>query len=205
MQVRFATPLILHYDPATHQPIIGPVSHGKTVSLAASLSDSLTLAVTGRPDVLGNGGDESVWLSRDGGLSWLNATGNLLAATQTVGRPRPSALALIDLEVDLDEDEDAVEDGEGGGGGGKRKTQKTSALLVGTVSGVFFSWTDGQSLGQWSRLGTCAELPLVLTLGLSYEPSSDTLVAATFGRGVYVMHQATQALQHARRQRGVAA
>ena len=97
-------------------------------------------------------------------------------------QPRPSAIALVDLA-------DA----------------HTSALLLGTVSGVYVTWTDVGRLGQWTRLGSCAELPLVLTLGLSYEPSSDTLVAATFGRGVYVMHQATQALQHARRQRGVAA
>ena len=80
---------------------------------------------------------------------------------------------------------------------------------MGTVSGVFVSFVgsgDGddasddkaQLLGQWARLGSCAELPLVLTLGLSHEPTSDTLVAATFGRGVYVMRQATRALRRAR-------
>ena len=183
LPVRFARPLILRYDPTTHQPIIGPVSHGKTVSLAASRTDSLTLAVTGRPDVSTNGGDESVWLSRDGGVTWLNATGNLRAATQTVGQPRPSALLIVDLE--------AVGERHG----------TASALLVGTVSGVYVSFVgsgDAAPLGRWSRLGSCAELPLVLTLGLSHEPTSDTLVAATFGRGVYVMHHATRALRRAR-------
>ena len=183
LPVAFARPLILKYDPDTREPIIGPVSHGKTVSLAASRTDGLTLAVTGRPDVRTNGGDESIWLSRDGGLTWLNATGNLRAATQAIGQPRPSALALVD----------------GGGGGGS----SASALLVGTVSGVYVSWIDAPRLGAWSRLGSCAELPLVLTLGLSYEPTSDTLVAATFGRGVYVLHRATQALRRARAQAGL--
>ena len=181
LPVAFAQPLILKYDAQTHAPIIGPVSHGKTVSLAVSRADSATLAVTGRPDVLTNRGSESVWLSRDAGQTWLNATGNLRAATQTVGQPRPSTLALIDLQI---EDE--------------REGTAATALLVGTVSGVYLSWTDPARLGKWARLGSCADLPLVLTLGLSHEPHSDTLVAATFGRGVYVMRGATAALRRAR-------
>ena len=32
---------------------------------------------------------------------------------------------------------------------------------------------------MWQRLGGCADLPLVLVAGLSYEPLSDTVVAAT--------------------------
>ena len=70
----------------------------------------------------------------------------------------------------------------------------TAALLVGTVSGVYITPTDPRRLGQWTRLGTLADLPLVLTMGLSHEPHSDTLVAATFGRGVYVMRGATAVL-----------
>jgi hypothetical protein len=31
-------------------------------------------------------------------------------------------------------------------------------------------------------------------MSLSYEKTSDTLVAATFGRGVYVLHNATKVL-----------
>ena len=177
LPVAYASPLILKYDPVTHQPIIGPVSHGKTVSMAVSRTDAATLAVTGRPSVLTNRGDESVWLTRDAGKTWINATGNLRAATQAVGQTRPSALELVDVD-------------------GK------SALLVGTVSGVYVTWTTDTWLGVWSRLGTCAELPLVLTMGLSYEPHSDTLVAATFGRGVFVLRGtkaalATAAAQHA--------
>ena len=36
---RSAQPLVLKYDPTTHKPIIGPVSHGKTVSLAELARD----------------------------------------------------------------------------------------------------------------------------------------------------------------------
>ena len=34
----------------------------------------------------------------------------------------------------------------------------------------------------------------VLVAGLSHQPEDDTLVAATMGRGVYVMHGLTQVL-----------
>lgn len=67
---------------------------------------------------------------------------------------------------------------------------KTHAIIVGTVSGVFVSWSDATRRGKWSRLGLCTDFPLVLTMGLSYEPYSDTLVAATMGRGVYTLHNA---------------
>jgi hypothetical protein len=85
-----------------------------------------------------NSGIESVWLTRDAGATWTNATGNLVQATAVVGKARPSALALVDV----------AELG-------------ASALLVGTVSGVFVSWTDDLHVGKWSRLGQCADIPLV--------------------------------------------
>lgn len=131
-------------------------------------------------------------------------------ATQTVGQPRPSALLLVDLEAEGEgahhqaAAKGGVDGGNGNGGNKGRIKTTTTALLVGTVSGVFVSFVGSgddvgvQLLGRWARLGSCAELPLVLTLGLSHEPTSDTLVAATFGRGVYVMHQATRALRRAR-------
>ena len=188
LPVRFARPLTLKYDPKTHQPIIGPVSHGKTISLAVLREDSETVAITGRPSVLDNQGDESVWITRNGGHTWTNVTGNLLAATQTVAKARPSALSLITVD------------------------QHSIALLVGTVSGVYVSWIHASvvhgspiDIGHWSRLGTCSDLPLVLTMGLSYEPHSDTLVVATFGRGIYVMHNATHVLRNTRKQQEIGA
>ena len=66
-----------------------------------------------------------------------------------------------------------------------------AALLVGTVSGVFVLHPDEK---QWVRLGDCTAFPLVLVAGLSYQELSDTVVAATMGRGVYVIHGASHAL-----------
>jgi hypothetical protein len=72
-----------------------------------------------------------------------------------------------------------------------------TALLVGTVSGVYVTFVEkalAAGAASWARVGTCDEFPLVLTLGLSYEPTSDTLVAATMGRGVYAKHGISQVL-----------
>jgi hypothetical protein len=48
------------------------------------------------------------------------------------------------------------------------------------------------------RLGTCAQFPLVLNAHLSYEHYSDTLVAATMGRGIYTLKHAKRAILAAR-------
>jgi len=175
----FAEPDVLRYNASDGTPFIGPVSHGQTVFLAVHPGDSRTSAVTGWHSVRDNtgaAGADGVWLTADAGDTWRDVTGDLAAATATVGRPRPSGLLLLG-----------------------------DALLVGTVSGVFVSWparagaggsggAAGAANNRWSRLGLCKELPLVLVMALSHEPTSDTLVAATFGRGVYVLANATQAL-----------
>eukprot|EP00937_MAST-01D_sp_MAST-1D-sp2_P003279 g3279.t1 len=184
----FAFPYVLQYD-ADGQPIIGPVSHGQTVFLSVSSADPKMLAASGSPSVESNArsaGPDSVWVSADAGDSWTDASGDLYAATATLGRPRPSGVLLL-------------------------PTPKGTALLVGTVNGVFVSWprvlqgaagafSAGSSgnTNKWARLGTCADLPLVLVMGLSYEPHSDTLVAATMGRGVYVLHDALAMVERAR-------
>jgi hypothetical protein len=166
------------YDPITGEAIVGPVSHGKTVSLSVSPRDSHTVAVTGWPSIKSNSeGEESVWITQDAGKSWIDVTGNLVAATSTIGKARPSGLLLIDFPE-----------------------LNSSALLVGTVSGVYLTWTDSLTRGLWSRLGSCAELPLVMVPALSYEHYSDTLVAGTMGRGVFTLHSAKKALLRARMQ-----
>ena len=176
----FAFPYILQYD-KDGQPIIGPVSHGQTVFLSVSTSDPKVLAVSGSPSVHSNAhteGPDSVWVSTDAGDTWTDVSGDLYAATATVGRPRPSGVTLL-------------------------PTKKGTALLVGTVNGIFVSWPevdtasgDGSGgMNRWTRLGTCEDLPLVLVMGISYEPTSDTLVAATMGRGVYVLHGALAAVE----------
>jgi hypothetical protein len=177
LPAKFASPLVFGYDKAG-QPIVGPVSHGKTVSVAVSPADSSLVAVTGWPSVDSNdaGGAEGVWTSGDGGRTWANVVGNLLPATASAGaRARPSGLLFVDFPQ-----------------------RNASALLAGTVSGVYVSWTDRP--GQWSRFGGCDDLPLVMVAGLSHEAVSDTLVAATMGRGVYVLHGLRGRLQVARKQ-----
>jgi len=157
-------------------PILGPIAHGKTVSLAVSPADSDVIAVTGWPVDL-NRGEEEIWLTTDGAQSWIDITGNLNPATQTVARMRPSGLLFMDYP-----------------------NMNTSAILVGTVSGVYVSWTDSAMQAVWSRLGLLSDLPLVMVYHLSYEPYSDTLVCATFGRGVYLLENARGLILKARQQ-----
>jgi hypothetical protein len=160
----FVEPAVLRYNETDGTPYIGPVSHGQTVFLAVDPTDSHTAAVTGWSSVLDNSaGADAIWLTRDAGDTWTDVTGDLTAATATVGRARPSGMAIVG-----------------------------DALLVGTVSGVYVSWPAKSP--KWARLGLCEDLPLVLVMSLSHEPTSDTLVAATFGRGIYVLPNATQVL-----------
>ena len=57
--------------------------------------------------------------------------------------------------------------------------------------------TRRRSVGDWSRLGTCGGASIMLTADLSYrlyEPHTDRIVAATFGRGIYSLVGAKKAL-----------
>jgi hypothetical protein len=123
-----------------------------------------------------NIGDEAVWVTHDGGQTWLNITGNLVLSTGTVGMSRPAGLEFVD---DID--------GEG-----------TTAVLVGTVSGAFATFITkegkGPLTGMWARVGTCLDFPLTLTPSIVYEAYSNTLVVGTFGRGVYILENAKSAL-----------
>lgn len=173
LPTQFAEPITFTYD-ADGDPIVGPVSHGKTVSLAVSPTDSDTVVVTGWPSVTSNEGDESIWISHDAGRSWENITGDIVRATGTIGRARPGGLLIVPIP-----------------------SENATALLSGTVSGLFLTWLD-DTVGTWTRFGDCAAFPLVLTSGATYEPSSDTLVAATMGRGVYIIRTLQTVLKAAR-------
>lgn len=173
----FATPVTLGYDDKGAR-ILGPVTHGRTVSLAVSPSDSNVIAVTGWPSVSSNEGVEQVFITVDGGASWTNVTGNLREQTGVAGKVRPGGLLLVDL-----------------------LENHQRALLVGTSNGVMVTYVplNGEAgVGNWTRFGTCAEFPIVLTAALSYEHYSDTLVAATFGRGIYALHNAKASLLRTR-------
>jgi hypothetical protein len=63
LPVAYAAPLTWGYD-ASGAPIVGPVSHGKTVWLAVLPSNAHVVAVTGRPSISNNTGAETVWWSQ---------------------------------------------------------------------------------------------------------------------------------------------
>lgn len=176
LPAKFAAPVVFSgYKNNNTEEILGPISHGKTASVAVSPADSRTVAVTGWPSVDRNDAWEGVWLSRDAGATWTNIFGDLPAAAATVGQTRPAGLAFVDFPE-----------------------LRASALIVGTASGPFVSWTDHP--GRWARLGRCTDLPIVMVANFQHEPYSDVLVAATYGRGVYVLKGAKRALADARAQ-----
>lgn len=158
----FAKPIV--FEVANDTQILGPITHGKTTSLAVSPADSDVVAVTGWPQDMQNG-EEHIWLSNDAGATWVDVMGDLAKATGTSWKVRPSGVLLVEYA-------DAG----------------FHALLVGTVNGAFVMFTDAP--GTWSRVGLRSDFPLVKTDSLTYEHYSDTLVAATYGRGVYVLPHA---------------
>ena len=174
LPMTFASPVVFKYD-TKGDYILGPTSHDRTVSLAVSPADSSLVAVTGWASVLDNEGDERVFMSTDAGATWNDVTANLAAATATVGKVRPSALVLVPT-------------------GNGRET----ALVVGAANGAYATVVQGADGaprdGRWQRLGPCSALPLVMVAGLSYDGESDTIAAATMGRGVYLMKEASKAL-----------
>ena len=174
----FATPVTLPYDSSNKgSRILGPVTHGRTVSMAVSPSDSNVIAVTGWSSVKKNDKDEEVWLTLNGGVTWKEVTGNLREACGVVGIVRPGGLQIIDL-----------------------LENKLRSLLIGTSTGVLVAFIplSVRDIGfadiVWKRLGSKREFPLVLTTSLNYEHYSDTIVAATFGRGIFTLSNAKETL-----------
>jgi hypothetical protein len=172
--------------------ILGPLSHGRTTSLAVSPSDSNVIAVAGWTSVSTNEGAEPVFISHDGGVSWTNVTAGIREATGVAGKTRAGGLLLVDL---LENNERALLASTSNGvvvlfAG---ITSQTAAAAAAGTTGTSASVENG-----WVRFGGCDEFPIVLNAGLSYEPYSDTLVAATFGRGIYRLDNAKQALLNVR-------
>jgi len=164
-----AAPLDFGYD-TNGDPVVGPVSHGRTVTLAVSPRNAYVIAVTGWSSIRDNMGTESVWLTVDKGQSWIDVTGDLVVSTGTIGKARPSGMLFLDVAQ-----------------------RKDTALLVGTTRGVYYTWlSNGNHV--WNRLGDCEVFPIVMAMGLSYESTDDTLVCATMGRGVYIIPSVTKLL-----------
>jgi len=178
---KFAIPVIMDYDQDDHgSRILGPVTHGATVSMTVSPSNSRVIAVTGWHSVDHNDAREEVWVTFDAGLTWKNVTGDLRRATGVHGLVRPSGLLIVDM-----------------------LENHAHALLVGTSTGVMVTYLEISSQTQsrnmesefrWRRLGAESEFPLVKAAGLSYEHYSDKLVSATFGRGIYSIGNAKETL-----------
>ena len=192
LPVTFAQPLdFASFVDDNSIAVLGPVTHGKTVSLGMAPWDANTIVVTGWPSIINNTGTEAIYFTSDGGSTWTNIFGNLFEACYNTAvvpgnfnQPpvRPSSPVLIDVLW--------PDSGNGAG---------PSAVLIGTSTGVYFThFKPGSFFGDtsvtWVRVGTCADFPLVIVEGISYEAYSDTLVVASFGRGVYYMHNVKNTL-----------
>lgn len=174
LPTRYARPVTLTYDDLGKQ-ILGPVSHAATMALGVSPADSQCAVVGGWPRVDANAGLEEVHLTADGGKTWANLTDGLLDAVAPSERVRISGLALVPL----------------GWPGGH-------AVVVGSSVGVIATLTDAvgrrNAQPKWTRVGSLADFPLVLASGLDYDRNTDTLAAATMGRGAWVLEYASMIL-----------
>ena len=168
LPVGFADPVTLQYD-TDGKRILGPLTHARTVSMSVLASDSRIVVVTGWQTVRENSNDEDVYITRNAGKTWQNITGNLRAASGVSGKVRPGGALILGLP-----------------NGGQ-------AVLVGSSNGLMVAFLPTNN-PHWIRLGTCAEFPIVLTADVSYESATDRLVAATFGRGIYVLKHAMSKL-----------
>jgi len=169
LPVMFASPV--NFKLVNGDIVLGPLTHSRTVFAAVSPRDSSVVAVTGRQSVEINNAPEGIYVSGNAGVDWTNIIGNLREVT---GAPsaRPMGLLLVPM------------------------TPGNHAVVVGAINGVYVSFIGGvkPKPGEWQRLGTVAQLPRVLGMGLSLEGYSDTLIAATFGRGVYKLAEATSVI-----------
>lgn len=216
LPVSFAMPVTLDYDWSSSSPpssttpgsrILGPLTHHRTVFMSVASSNAEVIAITGWQDINSNMGEESIFATSDGGMTWQNVTGNLREASGVCGKVRPSGLLVMDLhdlgsELEVDNGDDGsrnYNDNDRSRGGDLPQTPKR-VLLVGTSNGIFLTELNeekGQAQSTipiWRRLGTCEEFPIVLVSDIDYEPASDRLVAATYGRGIYVLKNFRQQL-----------
>ncbi|KAL3910322.1 MAG: hypothetical protein SGILL_007738 [Bacillariaceae sp.] len=186
LPITFAAPVGLQYDDSNDGArILGPLTHARTVFMEVSESDSQVIAITGWTEIDSNFGEESIFVTMDGGQNWRNVTGNLHDASGVCGKVRPGGLLLMDLPSDSSSE----------------GSDEGRALLVGTSNGIlatFLGTEDGtygsSTTTSWRRLGG-EEFPIVLVTDITYDSLSDRLVAATYGRGIYVMKKAQNMLQ----------
>ena len=143
-------------------------NHATTMSLAVAPWDANTSAVSGWPDLTSNLGDEHIFLTTDGGTTFIDVIGNLVAATGTIGKARPMGLTFVQPHF----------------------------LVAGTTRGVF-AMQIGPSKPSWYRLGDVTEFPLVKVSANAYYPQVDVLMCATMGRGAWKLSGASAAIARA--------
>ena len=188
LPVAFAKPVTLEYDDTNDGArILGPLTHARTVFMTVLTSNSRVIAVTGWPSVDTNMGNEDIYLTTDAGQNWQNVTGNLRAVSGVSGKVRPGGMLLVEVPLSKDGNNKVI-----------------LALLVGTSNGMLVTFispnrkshTATQTMQKWVRFGTCGEFPIVLTADIDYEATSDRLVAATYGRGIFILRNAKEKLLH---------
>ena len=180
LPVKYALPVTLQYDESQGKGsrILGPLTHARTVFMHVMAEDSRTIAITGWTTIESNEGDENIFLTRDGGMHWDDITGNLREASGVAGKVRPSGMQMLHISSS---DEEVL------------------AILVGTGNGIFVTYLSlnsdaGNEEYAWVRYGNCNEFPIVLVADIDHEPVTDRLVASTYGRGIYILKNATNKL-----------
>lgn len=183
LPITFAMPVTLQYDYTGGTPtrILGPLTHHKTAFLSVSKHDANMIAITGWESVDTNDGEESVFVTFNGGKAWTNFTGNLRDAVGVSGKVRPRGMDWVPLVA----------------------SRGIHALLVGTSNGIYATvvqqgqekYEENEIGCEWHRLGSCQEFPIVLVSDVIYSQDSNTLVAATYGRGIYMLRHVQKRLK----------
>lgn len=152
-----------------------PAPGAKILKIVVDPSDWQTVYVL---DAQADNQAWNVWRSSDAGSTWIKLTGNLAtvdsgSATNT---PNLQTLELYDPTP-----------------GAHRGDE---VLLAGGMGGVYRLLSQAAAPYSWSKYGGLrgSELPNVLVMDLHYYADPDVLVAATFGRGVWTVSNASQSL-----------
>ena len=112
-----------------------------------------------------------VHYTNDFGASWADISGNLQLVTGAVADPQAWGVCIVPITV---------------------QGLSVSAILVGTTSGVFATFSD--HLGQWYPITRGSALPNVLISNLLFDANDNLLVIATMGRGWWTLPAALATL-----------
>lgn len=183
------------------QPVMHDISGAETYDTLLSI----TLAPTA-PNVIWVGTDDGlVQVTRNGGKTWTNVTPNISGAppwamvSQIGVSPFSAGTAYVAFDAHkLDDRRPYVYKTENYGQSWQEITTGLPAdsaaivvredpnhrglLVLGTMTGLYYSADAG---GHWTRLKS--NLPTVPVFDLKFSKSTDDLVVATHGRGIFVL------------------